>query len=496
MKKILALAIIAIVFIAGCSEDQVDEESPTVEITNPADGEGVTPPVTIIVEATDNESVAEVDIYIDTNEVAAIEEAPYEYDWDITELENFSTHTIYATAQDAEGNAANSEVVTVWINQTGWDFTMVETRHTSSSVSLAWPSPPEGLGSFRLHYDTLPGVDTTDMAGMSAGLIDTSATIGGLLPETHYYFRAFLIVGDNMVNSNEVTVITDEAGALTWIDVTGGGFSRGALDGSSGLEGAIPVRWIEVSSFQITETEITCAQYKEFMDAGGYEDSTYWSEDGWEERIDEDWTAPERWNEGSSGWLIGEDYPDNPVAGVSYYEAEAYANWAGGRLPTEAEWEYAARGNSGPDENSDGHPDGNTYPWGMEFSMEISGEFVHCNFQNAYTDPMPDSLVDDFEDSAPVGSFPTGASWCGAQDMSGNVAEWVSDWFSLDYYASSPAVDPQGPETGEEIVVRGGSFISQSTNSDRGYNLRTWRRDSRDRDDRKKHIGFRLARDI
>ncbi len=496
MERILTLTIIAVMLFAGCSEDETDNESPSVTITSPSDGEGVTSPVTVTASASDNEGVLEVIFYIDSVEAGSDNEAPFQIDWDITGLDDLSWHTIYATAEDGSGNSASSAVVSVWINQTGWDFTLAETGRTSSSVSLVWPSSPGGLGSFRLHYDTEPGVDTTDNMGMSVGLIDTSATVGGLLPETDYYFKVFLIVGTNMVNSNELMVTTDEAGALTWITVNGGGYSRGALDGSSGLEGAIPVRWIEISSFQITETEITCAQYKEFMSAGGYEDSTYWSVEGWEECISEGWTAPERWNEGSSGWLIGEEYPDNPVAGVSHYEAEAFANWIGARLPTEAEWEYAARGGEGPDENGDSYPDGNTYPWGFNFSEEISGEVVHCNFMNAYSDPMPDSLVDDFEDSAPVESFPSGESWCGAMDMSGNVAEWVSDWFSLDYYASAPAADPLGPETGEEKVIRGGSFISQSTNADRGYNLRTWRRDSRDADDRKKHVGFRLVRDI
>ena len=145
---------------------------------------------------------------------------------------------------------------------------------------------------------------------------------------------------------------------------------------------------------------------------------------------------------------------------------------------------------------SDGHPDGNTFPWGEVFNADISGELIHCNFHNDYTDPMADSLVDNYEDSAPVGSFPTGASWCGALDMSGNAEEWVSDWFSLDYYETSPADNTPGPDSGEERVIRGGSFISRSTSMDPGYNLRTWRRDSKDPDDQKKQIGFRVARDI
>jgi len=492
---ILLFAIILVGFV-GCSSEETDSENPTVEITSPVDGGGVTPPVTIIATASDNEGIAEVTLYVDSVELGSDGIAPFHFSWDVSGLEDLSGHVLYAIAEDASGNTATSDMVNTWINLTGWNFLLVETEHTASSVSLVWPSSPTALGSFRLHYDSLPGVDTTDMVGMSVGLIDTSATITGLLPESNYYFRAFLLIGDNLISSNEIPVTTDDAGAIEWITVAGGGFSRGALDGSSGLEGATPVRWITVTGFQMSKNEITCAQYRLFIDAGGYDDSTYWSADGWDEKVGEDWTAPERWNEGSSGWLIGDDYPDNPVAGISYYEAEAYSNWISGRLPTEAEWEYAARGGSGDDTNGDSYPDGNTYPWGIIFSADIGGELVHCNFNNAYSDPMPDSLVDDYDDSAPVGSFPSGASWCGIEDMTGNVAEWVSDWFSLDYYATSGDIDPQGPTDGDEKVVRGGSFISQSTNGDPGYNLRTWRRDTRDADDRKKHIGFRVVKDL
>jgi len=492
---LIVISIISALFFAGCSEEVIDDEAPSVAITSPADGAGVTSPVVITASAADNEGVAEVTFYIDSTSAGSDTEAPFNLEWDISGLGDFSAHTIFARAQDAAGNIADSDIITVWINHTAWEFVLTETGKTSSAVSLAWSGYTGEIGSFRLHYDTLPNVDTTDAMGMTISLADTSATITGLLPDTEYFFKVFLIVGSNMVNSNELAVTTEPAGVLEWITVPSGGFSRGALDGSSGLEGAFPIRWIQISSFQLSETEITCAQFKEFMDAGGYDDSTLWSAEGWAEKESQDWTAPERWNEGLASWLIGDDFPDNPVAGVSYYEAEAYANWVGGRLTTEAEWEYAARGGEGPDTNADTYPDGNRYPWGNEFNAEIGGEIVHCNFSNATTDPMPDSLVDDFDNSSPVGAFPEGASWCGALDMAGNIAEWTSDWFSLDYYASSPDVNPQGPETGEEKVVRGGSFISQSNNSDPGYNLRTWRRDSRDADDRRKQIGFRVAKD-
>ncbi|MBZ0306100.1 MAG: formylglycine-generating enzyme family protein, partial [Anaerolineae bacterium] len=196
--------------------------------------------------------------------------------------------------------------------------------------------------------------------------------------------------------------------------------------------------------YWIDQYEVTNAAYQVFMEDGGYENPDWWSEAGWQWKEENNISSPLCFeNENLNA-------PQQPVVCVTWYEAEAYAHWREGSLPTEAQWAYAARGT-----------DGRIYPWGNEWD----GTRLNFCDKNCGYDYRDESYDDGYVYTEPVGSYEAGKSWVGAYDLAGNVWEWAADRYSADYYAGSPRENPAGPESGNTRVIRGGSWYANQDDS-------------------------------
>jgi iron(II)-dependent oxidoreductase len=238
-----------------------------------------------------------------------------------------------------------------------------------------------------------------------------------------------------------------DTGELLWINksssvdmpyIPAGWFLMGSPEGE-GYYDEHPQHKVWVDAFWIDKCEVTNAQYEKFMKATGHEAPAFWNDD--------------RFNK-----------PEQPVVGVSWDDAVAYCRWAGKRLPTEAEWEKAARGGLV----------GKIYPWGDRIS--------HDNANYGGTGGR-----DRWGGTSPVGSFPPNGY--GLYDMVDNVEEWCADWYDKNYYHRSPERNPKGPNTGDRRVLRG-----DSCNSFPNY-LRCADRSSDEPAPTNHGIGFRCSQD-
>lgn len=277
------------------------------------------------------------------------------------------------------------------------------------------------------------------------------------------------------------------------VKLPGGRFLMGTDDREGFPEdGEGPVREVTVDPFHIDATTVTNQQFRAFIETTGYQTDA--ERFGWsfvfyglltkearnahpEVAAQAPWWCAipgAQWNHPEGTGTDIRDRMDHPVVQVSWNDAMAYCRWAGKRLPTEAEWEYAARGGLVQKQ----------FPWGDELTP--GGEH-RCNiWQGVF--PEYNSLEDGWLGTAPAKSFlPNGY---GLYNMAGNVWEWCGDWFSRDFHRAGARDNPQGPEQGTAKLIRGGSFLCHHSYCNR---YRVAARSSNTPDSTTSNMGFRCV---
>ena len=285
----------------------------------------------------------------------------------------------------------------------------------------------------------------------------------------------------------------DARHTIAQVSVAGGEFAMGDArgDGNPG-DGEGPVHPVRLDAFTIDATPVTNADYGQFVSATGYRtdaeefgfsavfqlalqappDEILGSVAGapwWHGVRGADWRHPG----GSRSGIDGLD--DHPVVHVSWRDADAYCRWAGRRLPTEAEWEYASRGGL----------DGARYPWGDELLDDTSAWRTNI-WQGTF--PYHNELDDGYLTTAPVRTFSPNSF--GLWQTVGNVWEWCADWYDPVYYSRSPMDNPRGPAGGSVRVLRGGSYLCHDSYCNR---YRNSARSSNTPDSSMGNAGFRTV---
>jgi iron(II)-dependent oxidoreductase len=217
----------------------------------------------------------------------------------------------------------------------------------------------------------------------------------------------------------------------------------------------MPQHRVHLDAFEIDKYEVTTVQFLRFVLATGRSPLIDWRYDGGN---------------------FQESMATHPVMHVSWYDADAYCRWAGKRLPTEAEWEKAARGG-----------DGRIYPWGNQMAGLTRANFGRTGLSGPVRD-RPERLLL-YPPIISVNKYDNAVSPYGMHQMAGNVAEWVADWYDKDYYKTAPDRNPKGPEKGTQKAFRGGGWIDSTPT------VRAAQRNGTDPDTKMNWLGFRCAKD-
>lgn len=380
------------------------------------------------------------------------------------DIDDMQSSQFYVRIYDDEGNYADSYASmestaptgTVNVSKSGTTSLIISvSADDNSDIALIMVYMNESELNEHIGDECVDTVSVTLAYNITS--VNSDITTKGLYINDVFRADIYDIYGNKATVYGElddvVSLGTNASGGSEFLHTKSGtvliGFYTGnfTMGSETGFDNESPEHNVFIDdSFYVCKYEISNAQYKKFCDQT---ERTYPRDPGFS---------------GLSSYFTA--YPNYPVVNISWYDAEAYCNWAGLKLPTEAEWEYTAR--SG---------DNRIYPWGDHDAYYNSAYYANYN---------PGTMnADGYENTCPIGAFSSSVSPFGLFNCAGNVMEWCSDWYSSKYYEISPGTNPTGPDTGTTKVLRSGSWIMGD------LYIRCAYRNDADPDTKQSIIGFR-----